>query len=563
MTESQLFLLLLELGVLIFAARACGEVFHRFKQPPIVGEILAGILLGPSILGHFAPGVFKGLFPPDEGLRLVTDGIAWLSASFVLLVAGLEIELPVVWRQGRTALTGALGSLAAPLALGYGFALCLPESITGAGEGRVIFCLFLTTAMSITAVPVLARILMDLKLLKTDLGLVSMAAGVLNDLVGWVLLSMVVGMASLGFVDWAAAGKVLAATVVFCGFALTLGVMLTERAMTWIEANTHGHGGMLSAVLVLALLCGAAAAAIGVHAIFGALLAGIMLGESPKLGEHTREVIKDFIFAVFAPIFFASVGLRVDVWQVHNIGLLVLIIIVACVAKFAGSFLGARLGGMDKAEALSFGVAMNARGGMEAIVAMIGLELRIIGVEMFSILVIMAIVTSLATGPLLRWSVARKQIVSLAELLKPQCMLMDLHATDKNSAIRELVAKLVETGKLDDQRSATDAVLRREAVMGTGIGDGVAIPHGRLSRQKQTAVAFGRSKQGLDFNAPDGRPARLVFLIVSPHQDAGQQVQLMAELARKLVAPANRDLLVNAVSPDEVCGLFSEQGASA
>jgi Kef-type K+ transport system membrane component KefB len=377
LTDRDMLIFVLELAILLVAARTLGEVFRALRQPPIVGEILGGILVGPTVFGRLLPGVFSTLFPNEPLQRQLLDAVSWLGAMSLLLVAGMEVDVRMARRQGRPALLAALFGFLIPFALGLALGAAAPSRFHGEHGQRALFALFMGTALAITALPVVARILMDLNLLNTDVGLTILTAAMLQDLAGWVVLSVISVVATTGAADWRATGTMVLWSLLFYAFCLTLGVTLVNRLAEFAEKHLPAPGGILTTVAVITLLCGAVTQAIGTHVVFGAFIAGVMLGEVAGITQATREAVKDSCLAVAVPVFFASVGLKVDLLTTLDLKLFATVLALACVGKFAGGSLGAWLGGMSGFDALSVAVGMNARGAMEIILAMIGMWIGI------------------------------------------------------------------------------------------------------------------------------------------------------------------------------------------
>ncbi|MBM4048717.1 MAG: hypothetical protein FJ279_26740, partial [Planctomycetes bacterium] len=390
LSDRDLLIFVLELAILLVAARALGEIFRAFRQPPIVGEILGGILVGPTVFGRFCPGPFAALFPSEPLQRQLLDAVSWLGAMSLLLVAGMEVDVRMARRQGKPALLAALFGFLIPFALGLALGAAVPSRFHGEHGQRALFALFMGTALAITALPVVARILMDLNLLNTGVGLTILTAAMLQDLAGWVVLSIISVVATTGAADWWATGTMALWSLLFYAFCLTLGVTLVNRVAEFAEKNLPAPGGILTAVAVITLLCGAVTQAIGIHVVFGAFIAGVMLGEVAGITQATREAVKDSCLAVAAPIFFASVGLKVDLLTMLDLKLFAVVLALACAGKFLGGSLGAWLGGMSGFDALSVAIGMNARGAMEIILAMIGMRLGIISTQVFAVLVLVA-----------------------------------------------------------------------------------------------------------------------------------------------------------------------------
>jgi len=394
--------LLTELFVLFVSARVLGELFRSWKQPPVVGELLAGIVVGPTVLGRLAPGAYAALFPSPNTAAPGLEGLTWVGTVFLLLVAGMETSLVTLRKHRRAAfLTSALGVII-PFACGLWLAGFVPDHHLAAPERRGLFTVFLGVALAISAVPVVAKILLELGLMGTAVGQIVLSAAVVDDLVGWLLFSVVLASLRHAAVGAAAIAERVAVVLAFAAFVLTAGSYVLRRALTRRADGPPSPGAVLTVGLGAALLCGAIAEWIGVHAVFGAFLAGVAIGSAGDLVETARRTVLEFVLYFFAPLFFATVGLRADFLAHFDPWLVLPLLAVACLAKIAGCALGARLGGLPPREALAVGLGLNARGAMEIVLALLALQAGLIRESVFTALVVVAIVTSMMAGPLLR-----------------------------------------------------------------------------------------------------------------------------------------------------------------
>ena len=400
----QIFLFLVQFAVLLTSARLLGEVMKRYGQPPVFGELLAGIALGPSLFGWLAPDLFVALFPREALQYQLLELISWLGMIFLLLLTGLETDMAVLRKLGRPATLASLLGILLPFTLGYILGVAIPERLIPHPEQRLVFHLFMGTAMAISAVPVIAKILMDLNVLRRNVGAIIMGAAIVDDIAGWTILSMLIGMTTKGELDLRDVAISVLQTIAFVTVALLLGIQLVRRLMRWVDERVLVEEGHITAVIVVTLLCAAITEAIGIHAVFGAFVAGVMLAQSPRVRANALEKLVGVVHGVFTPVFFAFVGLRVNLTVLNDLTLVGAVVVIACAGKLLGCTLGGILGRLPWWESLSIGIGMNARGGMELIVALIGLTSGILGPEVYSSLVIMAMVTSLMTPPLLKWS---------------------------------------------------------------------------------------------------------------------------------------------------------------
>ena len=388
------FLLLIELALLIAVTRVGAELFRRLGLPAVVGELGAGIVLGPSVFGRFWPDLFTTIFPAGTGQFQLLDVIGTLGMTFLLLLTGLETDVKLVRNLGRAALMTSAAGMVLPFGLGFALGQFMPAAYLAAPAHRTLFSLFLATTMSISAMPVIAKILVDLDLTKRNIGLVILSAGVVDDTAGWLILSMIAGAATHGSVRVGELGLTLLYLVMFLAFAvLVLGPLLRLLVRVTVERFRVADSD-LALIVVTTLGCAAVTERIGVHAVFGAFVAGLVLHQVPRLKKETVARLESFVMAVLAPVFFGIVGLKVDLGALGGGRMFAVVLGVACLGKLIGCALGAVWGGLRFWEAASLAVAMNARGAMGIVAATIGLGLGILGTQMFSIIVMMAIVTS-------------------------------------------------------------------------------------------------------------------------------------------------------------------------
>jgi Kef-type K+ transport system membrane component KefB/nucleotide-binding universal stress UspA family protein len=378
----------------------------RLGQATVIGELLAGLVLGPSLLGHFAPAIYHLVFPPDPLADHLLEALAWIGVIMLLLYTGLETDLDILRSVGRASVAISWLGIIIPLLTGFALGWEIPANYLAKSNDRLIFSLFLAVAMSISAVPVIAKILIDLNLMRRDLGLTILAAGIIDDTVGWLMLSIVAGLATHGTIDVKSLVSIAIAIVAFVGFCYYIGGNLVLSIMRWIDDRGAAEHAGMSAMVGIAMVCAIITQAIGIHAVFGAFIAGVMLGRSGRVRKADRELEEATTIGVFAPVFFAYSGLKVDLFALHGISLLAIVLAIAIIGKMIGCTTGALLFKMRWREALAVAVGMNARGGMEIIVALIGLSLGVLTGEMYAIIIMVAIVTSLMTPPLLSWLLA-------------------------------------------------------------------------------------------------------------------------------------------------------------
>jgi len=411
MTDHQLLLFLAEVLVVVVVARIGGELAIRVGIAQVVGELVFGICLGPSLFAKIWPVGFQALFPSDPVQRSALEIMSWLGVILLVLLSGLETRLGVLRRAGKAVVTGWIGGFFLPFGLGFGLGWLVPESLIGPNVDRPVFALFIATAMSISAIPVIARILIDLELFQTRIGMIIISTAVADDTVGWIVLAVVSGLALRHRVDAGAIATALIGTAAFLLFAFTLGQRLVRLALRSSERLRMPYA-QTTVILCIVFLGGIVTQAIHVHLVLGCFVAGILIHRSP--GKNRNKDSMDALWRVgmafFIPFFFGYTGVKVDLTSLRGSALPVAFaaIGVACVGKFVGGGLGARLGGLHRWEALAVGAGLNARGAMELVIAAIGLSIGVLTVPMYTIIVLIAVVTTLMAAPLLRYCAIKR-----------------------------------------------------------------------------------------------------------------------------------------------------------
>lgn len=404
-SEHQVLVFLVQITVLLVVARLLGQACRRVGQPAVVGELAAGVLIGPSVLGRVWPDGFDWLFPADAVQSGMLFTIGWLGVMLLLVITGFETDLALIARLGRAAVLVSIGSLVLPFALGAVTGAVIPDSFLFVGEDRVIFALFLATGLTISSLPVIATILSELRLLRRDFGQLTIAAGMANDVVGWILLGLIAGLVATGEFVLGDFISTLIGLVVFLALAAAVGQRIVDRVLLTLRRRAVGIGGWVTMCIAMSVGLGAVTQALGVEAVLGAFIAGILLGRSRYTRRDVEEQIESLTSSVLAPIFFATAGLRVDIALLGDPRVLVwalVLLAVATISKFGGAWAGARLAGLSDREGVALGMGLNARGALGIIIAAVGLDLGVFNDESYVIVVVMSIATSMVAPPALR-----------------------------------------------------------------------------------------------------------------------------------------------------------------
>ncbi|MFI5221131.1 MAG: cation:proton antiporter [Bacteroidia bacterium] len=420
MAHNDLINLLLCIGIMLLTGRLFGEFFRKLKMPLVVGELVAGILLGPSFLGKFFPMLDDIVFTTKGNVGLVLNGITNISVIMLLFVAGMEVDLSVIRSQGKTAFKTSVIGLIIPFVLGYFAGKYFYTLLGETGDtNNFAFSLFIGTAMAISALPVIARTLMDLGLFKTKIGMIIIAAAMFDDLIGWIMFSVILGMINhtgnpYGFL------YTLGYTLLYAVLMLSAGRIIINKSLPWAKRNLSWPGGVLAVSLGLAFIGAAFTEKIGIHAIFGAFIVGIAFGDSVHLNEKTRDIIQQFVNNIFAPLFFVSIGFKLNFIENFNVQIVSIVLGLAIVSKLIGAILGGLWGGLSMKESFAVGFGMNARGAMEIVLGTLALQAHLISSQLFVGLVVMAVITSIIAGPMLQYLVTGEmKVVKLRDVIKP------------------------------------------------------------------------------------------------------------------------------------------------
>jgi Kef-type K+ transport system membrane component KefB/nucleotide-binding universal stress UspA family protein len=409
-SDHRVIVFFLEVMLLMIVGRLLGEAMQRLRQPAVIGQLLAGIILGPSVFGGIWPSLQQAIFPVHAADRQMLNAVSELGVLLLLLLTGMETNLALVKRARRTALSISLAGIVFPFVLGYALGQFLPAGILPDPNRRLFTSLFLAVALSISSVKIVATVLREVDFLRRDLGQVILAAAISDDIIGWTLLALIGGLAAHGEIVVGPALLAIGGTIAFLIACFTIGHRWTARVIRWVNDHFIIEMPVISLILVIMLGLALLTDAIGVHTVLGAFVAGIMIGESPILTKHIEEQLRGLIGALFMPVFFGVAGLSIDLKVLGDprvLGIALLFIGIASLGKLGGCYLGGHLARLRHSEALAIGFAMNARGSTEIILATIGLTMGVLNQLLFTIIVVMAVVTTLCMPPLLQWALAR------------------------------------------------------------------------------------------------------------------------------------------------------------
>lgn len=403
-------LLITQIVLLLFVGRLFGEVMQRIGQSAIMGQLLAGLVLGPSVFGALWPDAQHLVFAGGSEQKAMLEAISDLGILMLLLLTGMETDLDLVKKARRAAVSVSVAGLVLPFACGVTLGQFLPETMLPRPELRLITSLFLGTALSVASVKIVAMVVREMKFLRRKIGITLLASAVVDDTIGWCIIAITSSLATHGELNSATLVQSVLGTGLFLVTSLTVGRRLVFGLIRWTNDHFISEAPVVTAILIVMGVMALITHMIGIHTVLGAFVAGILVGESPILTRKIDEQLRGLVVGLFMPVFFALAGLNADLSILREPGLLLLtgaLIAIASIGKFTGAFLGGALGRLSLRESLALACGMNARGSTEVIVASIGLSMGVVSHELYTMIVTMAVVTTLAMPPTLRWALSR------------------------------------------------------------------------------------------------------------------------------------------------------------
>lgn len=558
-TEHHLLIFLLQFAILLGACKAVGFVLEKLKQPTITGDVLVGLFLGPAIFGRYFPQVQAWLFPQNEVQWSMLGTVAWFGNLFLLMETGLEINFSKVWKQRGEALKLCFADLIIPVFLCFLPFYILPDRYFIDPSQRFIFALFIASIMTISALPVAIRGLKDLGVLKTDMGFLIVSALTLNDIVGWVMFTIILGIFAHGAVELAYVARLIVLTLAFTMVSLTFLKRLIDKAVTLIHTRIGKETGYKTTFIVIfGMLMGAITLKIGIHSLFGFFIAGIVVGEAKHISEADRHTIHRMVYSIFVPIFFAKIGLQIDILAALDWPLVSLITVLGVFSRFIGAYLGAIWAKQDKVNLKSIAISHTAGGEMHIVVAMLAYSAKLITETVFVSVVAASIISTVIFGPWLFFTLrkVRKNLVSF--IFGQEDVLIDNNSRGKDELLKQLIRKAAGRTGLPEPY-LKEEIMAREEQMSTAIGKGIAFPHAHLKGLQNSKIIVVKPKHGIEWDSPDGEAVSLVFLTLSPYEKPEAQLKLMQSLASVLRNEKTLEKLNTADDPQKIYKLLKNQ----
>jgi Kef-type K+ transport system membrane component KefB/nucleotide-binding universal stress UspA family protein len=399
-----------QLVILMVVGRLLGEAMIRLKQPAVMGQLIAGLVLGPSLFGALLPDIQHAIFPRTPEQKAMIDAVSQFGILLLLLLTGMETDLKLVRQTGRASVYASLMGIVVPFACGVALGEMLPDAMLPDPSKRLVTSLFLGTALSIASVKIVAMVVREMNFMRRTVGQVILASAIIDDSVGWIIVSIIFSIALHGSVDFTSLAWSVSGTFIFMVVSFTIGRRAVFFAIRWANDNFVSEFAVITVILVIMCIMALITNLIGVHTVLGAFVAGILVGQSPILTKHIDEQLRGIITAFFAPVFFGMAGLTADLTILGQMDIALLtagLIVIASIGKFGGAFVGAELGGLTRREGFALACGMNARGSTEVIIATVGLSMGALNQNLFTMIVAMAVITTTAMPPTLRWALSR------------------------------------------------------------------------------------------------------------------------------------------------------------
>jgi Kef-type K+ transport system membrane component KefB/mannitol/fructose-specific phosphotransferase system IIA component (Ntr-type) len=539
LSEHNLLIFLLQFALLLGLSKLAGLIFEKFKQSTITAEVLVGLILGPVIFGKFSPHWHAILFPDDPLQIAMLETIAWFGNFYLLMETGLGVNFARIWKQRGKAVTIALADIIVPMALLIIPIFLLPSVYLIDPGKRVLFSFFIASVLTISALPVAIRVMYDLNIIKSDMGFLTISALSINDIIGWVLITILMSLFGQASLQYGFALKLILFTVAFTIISLTLFKNLIDRIMTHIHNRLGDNTGYKTTfVFLVGMLFGAATLKIGIHSLFGFFIAGMVIGEAKHFSENDRHVMNRLVHSVFVPIFFASIGLRLDLINNFDWKLVLFITVISIVAKFIGALIGAWIAKQDKFDRLLIAICHTSGGEMQIVVSILAFTSGLISAKIFVGIVASSIISTVFLGPWLAYALKMKRKGLLGILFNKDSILLNTEYASKDDLISQISPLIAERCGQEPQ-TVLNEILLREEQMSTAVGKGIAFPHARLKGLSHPVIFAVRNSLGLEWDSPDDKPVQWVFFIITPESNPTVQLSILQMLAKAL---GNKDL---------------------
>jgi Kef-type K+ transport system membrane component KefB/mannitol/fructose-specific phosphotransferase system IIA component (Ntr-type) len=552
LSEKNILIFLLQFALLLGSARVLGIVFYKLKQPTITADIIVGLVFGPTILGRAFPQIQKMIFPTEITQMAMLETLAWIGILFLLMDTGLEVNFSSVWKQRKSAVKISIADIIIPIVISAAFIYFIPDKYIIIPERKIIFTIFLATIMTISAMPVTIRVLHELKLLKTDLGFLIISVLSINDILGWVVFTIVLGVFSKSSFEWGFAFQIFFLTITFVITAIVVLKKPIDKSVKFIKKKYPEDTGLtVTFIAVIGLLFGSITQSIGIHALFGFFIAGLVIGESSAITERDRNVFSKMVYAIFVPIFFASIGLRMDFLANFDLFLTLFITIIGVASRYGAAYFGAVISGTEKSARNIIAIAHTPGGEMHIVIGMLALHLGLINEVMFVAIVGSAVLSSILLGPWLGYSynkIKKSKVFDWKDNLK---IIINREKITREEILIKMCKEAADlSGK--EEKVIVEEVVKREMRMTTAIDKGIAIPHAKIEGLEKNIVIFAKSNHGIEWNSVDGLEVNMVFLILTPLGTEEKHLAILSSIVRFVMNDDNRKGIININEEDGI-----------
>jgi len=556
--EHHLLLFLFQFGLILALSKLIGSFFKRINQPTITGDLLIGLLLGPTILGRFFPDIFIRIFPADHIQVTMLDTLSWIGILFLMLQAGMELNFDSIWRQRHRALVISLSDIFIPIIIAFFPIYFLPEKYIVPGTDRLLFSLFIASIMTISALPITIRVLHDLKILKSDLGVLIVSALTINDIVGWLIFTVILGIFAHGETNLLYIGQIFSLSMLFTVFALTAGKKWSNKVVELIHIKAENpSSAVITFICLLGMFFGSLTLGIRIHGLFGFFMAGLAIGQSNLIKEKDRVFFDNFVHSLFVPLFFVNIGLKIDFLGNFDLFLVALITFIGFFGRFLGAWLGSYFMIKNARDRVAVGFAHTPGGEMHIVVGILALESKLISKPVFIAIIIGAIVSSILVGPMLSLTYSLNKKQKIRHIFRLSSIFIDTDFADKEQCLAFMCHHAAKELKLD-YLTLLDEVRQREMILSSAVEHELALPHARVNSLKTPLILYLRNNNGMEWNSPDGLLAKNVFLIVTSKQDNSQQLQILSTIAKLMQQKNGYEKLALAKNQKEIFKFIRE-----
>lgn len=523
--ETNIFYLLLQLSIIFILTNFVNSFLKKINQPTITGDLLVGIILGPTILGSFFPKIYNFIFPQNLVQVAMLDTLGWFGLFLVLLSTGIEVDFSSIWKQKKNALVISTLDIIVPIIFSMAFIYFLPSRYFEFSDNKFITSFFISVIMTISALPIAIRALREVGIMKSDLGFLIISALTINDIIGWIIFTLLLSLFSMKFFDWEIAIKITLYTGVFTFLALNVG----KKVVNWlfskvVNQDSDGVQGVLAVLISTGVVFGLITLEIGIHTLFGFFIAGIVAGDSPIFTKSARNTVHNFVYSIFASLFFVNIGLKINFFESFNLFLALFITFVGIAGRYLGAWIGSTLSKNIKYRNI-ISIAHTPGGEMHIVVSLIALSFGLLNKELFVAIVFAAILSSIINGPWLAVASKRFNYLESFEVLVYPGIKLEAQCKE------QVISKLLDLLKLEYREvNILENVLDREDIVCSGLQNSIAIPKGNMEDETKTKIIYARLENPINWNSLDGKLTKNIFLILTSREEEENQIKVVKKI---------------------------------